>query len=127
MVLSADSIVVRGGATILEKPADDDDALKMLKSLNGDWHQVITAVAIFTATRPEPLQFHESTLVQFGKNSDALLSEYVATGEPRDKAGAYGIQGKGRLLVQRIEGCYYNTVGLPIFRVYHELRQIFNE
>lgn len=95
----------------------------MLQSLNNTRHQVITGVALFTDNH-DPVLLHEITQIQFGNNSYDLLQHYVDSGEPLDKAGAYGIQGKGRLLVKGIEGCYYNAVGLPIYRVYHALKSL---
>ena len=112
-----------GDGIILGKPADEDDAIRMLKSLSGRPHQVLTGVCIIS---PEGRMknFYEATEVYFHDLSEAEIRTYVATGEPLDKAGAYGIQGKGALLVKKIEGDYLNVVGLPLSRVVRELKNM---
>lgn len=110
-VLGADTIVVLD-ETILEKPVDDADALRMLRSLQGRAHTVYTAVCLIA----DGVEYHalDQTTVAFRAADDALLRGYVATGEPRDKAGAYGIQGWGAALVERIDGDFFGVMGLPV-------------
>jgi septum formation protein len=113
-VLGADTTVVVD-EHILEKPLDAADARRMLTLLAGRTHEVITGICLLT---PVGVTVdHEITLVKFAALSPAEIDEYVATGEPFDKAGAYGIQGRASAFVERIEGCYFNVVGLPVARV----------
>ncbi len=111
MIISADTVVALGN-TILGKPKDDDDAFNMLTSLSGKIHTVYTGVCIKTANSAEI--FHVATDVEFYKLTEKEIRDYIATKEPCDKAGAYGIQGKGSLLVKGIHGDYFNVVGLPL-------------
>ena len=114
IVLGADTVVATGDVA-LGKPADPDDARRMLRALSGKLHVVHTGVSL--ANGGEPLVTDVcSTDVTFRALSAAEIDEYVATGEPMDKAGAYGIQGRGALLVRTIRGCYFNVVGLPLSR-----------
>jgi len=117
-VIAADTIVVIDGE-ILGKPVDEADAARMLRQLSGREHTVITGVCIQKDTRQSA--FAEQTQVQFYPLSDDEIARYVATGEPMDKAGAYGIQGRGAVLVQGIVGDFYNVMGLPIARVVRAL------
>jgi septum formation protein len=110
-VLGADTIVVID-EEVLEKPADAADAVRMLGRLQGRRHDVITAVCLVADGRE--YQAQDITAVFFRPASEALLESYVATGEPMDKAGAYGIQGFGAALVERIEGDFFGVMGLPI-------------
>jgi len=119
-VLGADTIVVIGGR-VLEKPLDTDDAARMLRALSGRTHEVITGVCL-AAAGFERTQA-ESTRVTFAELSDQEIAGYVATGEPMDKAGAYAIQVIASRWAVRIEGCYFNVVGLPVPLVYGMLRQ----
>ncbi|MBE5915998.1 MAG: septum formation inhibitor Maf [Pseudobutyrivibrio ruminis] len=119
VVLAADTVVAYNGQ-ILGKPKGEADAFKMLKLLSGKAHQVFTGVTIVDEAG-ESNSFFESTDVLMYENSDELLKKYIATGEPMDKAGAYGIQGKGAVLVKEIKGDYNNVVGLPLSRVCKEL------
>jgi septum formation protein len=116
LVLGADTIVVREG-TILGKPVDAADACRMLRLLSGRWHEVMTGVALRQEKGGKKREAVEVTRVKFRDLGEEEIREYVATGEPLDKAGAYGIQGKGAVLVERIEGCYFNVVGLPLARL----------
>jgi septum formation protein len=117
-VLGADTTVVVDGE-LLGQPRDDDDARRMLKLLNGKWHEVLTGVALVRATQNTPaLVDHETTRVRFAEMSEEEIDWYVATGEPRGKAGAYGIQGPAALFVKEIAGDYFNIVGLPVRLVY---------
>lgn len=110
-VLGADTTVAIDNA-ILEKPLDADDAFRMLQRLAGKRHEVHTAVCL----RADGVEFEaqDATAVFFRPASDALLRAYVATGEPMDKAGAYGIQGYGAALIERIEGDFFGVMGLPV-------------
>lgn len=122
LVLGADTTVVVSGE-ILGQPVDDDDARRMLKLLNGQWHEVLTGVAavrIGGETRVD----YETTRVRFAEMSEREIDWYVATGEARGKAGAYGIQGAAGLFIEEIEGDYFNIVGLPIRLVYELTSQV---
>lgn len=111
LVLGADTTVVLRDE-VLEKPGDPADALRMLRKLQGRTHQVVTSVALVAGEAVD--QATDVTSVVFRRLSDELLEAYVATGEPMDKAGAYGIQGYGAALVERIEGDFFSVMGLPI-------------
>jgi septum formation protein len=121
MVLAADTIVVVD-EQILGKPADSADARRMLRLLSARSHQVITGVCLI-AERKE-LSQHESTTVTFSEMTEQEIEDYIATGEPMDKAGAYGIQGIASRWAMRLEGCYFNVVGLPVPLVYRMLREV---
>jgi septum formation protein len=110
-VLGADTTVTLDNH-LLGKPENPADAARMLRLLSGRTHRVITGVALVTANHVEVAA--EATAVQFLTLSDQDIAGYVATGEPMDKAGAYAIQGRAARWIPRIEGCYYNVVGLPI-------------
>ena len=110
-VLGADTTVTLDDA-ILGKPEDAADAARMLRLLSGRTHRVITGVALVTAESVEVAA--EATAVSFLTLSDQEIAAYVATGEPMDKAGAYAIQGRAARWIPRIEGCYFNVVGLPL-------------
>lgn len=110
-VLGADTIVVLDDC-ILEKPTDDADALRMLRALQGRTHTVITAVCL-VAHGAERHAIDE-TYVTFRSCTDDFLRDYIATGEPHDKAGAYGIQGWGAALVERVDGDFFGVMGLPV-------------
>lgn len=119
IVLGADTTVVIDGG-VLEKPADKDDARRMLRKLSGRTHEVLTGVCL-KGKDFEDVQV-ETTEVRFARLSDEEIEEYVASGEPMDKAGAYGIQGMASRFSERIDGDYFNIVGLPIPRVYRMLK-----
>ena len=120
VVLGADTIVV-ADEHLLEKPTDAEDAARMLRLLSGRAHQVITGVCLVSAgfARIEV----EITHVLFSSLADKEIADYVATSEPMDKAGAYAVQGVPSRWVERIDGCYFNVVGLPVPRVYRMLRK----
>ena len=118
-IIAADTVVAAEGQ-ILGKPQDEQDAADMLKMLSGKSHSVFTGVCIISPTG-EMKSFAEETTVEFYPLSDEEIDAYVASGEPMDKAGAYGIQDKGALLVKEIKGDYYNVMGLPVGRLYREL------
>ena len=111
LVIGADTVVVNDGA-ILGKPADAADAVRMLRMLSGKTHTVYTGVCLLSPGKTET--FFEQTQVTFYPLTQQEIEAYVATGEPMDKAGAYGIQGRGCTLVQGICGDYFNVVGLPV-------------
>lgn len=114
IIIAADTVVVLDGG-VLGKPADALEAFKMLATLSGTRHQVYTGVTVLK--EGERITEHEVTDVYFRPLEEAEIEAYIATGEPMDKAGAYGIQGYGALLVERIEGDYYNVMGLPVCRL----------
>jgi septum formation protein len=116
LVLGADTTVVIDDE-ILGQPEDDDDARRMLKLLNGKWHEVLTGVAAIRIGGETRVDY-ETTRVRFAEMSEREIDWYVATGEPRGKAGAYGIQGAAGLFIEEIEGDYFNIVGLPIRLIY---------
>lgn len=121
LVLGADTIVLVDG-DILEKPRDRADAAVMLSRLSGRRHVVITAIALVRGDRQVWLG-HERTAVDFLALSPAAIARYVETGEPMDKAGAYGIQGYGAMMVGGVEGCYFNVMGLPLALLGAALRE----
>ena len=121
VVLGADTVVVVDDH-LLEKPADRKDASRMLRLLSGRVHQVITGVCL-VADRYEQTEA-EITEVLFSPLSESEIAGYVETGEPMDKAGAYAIQGLASRWVERIDGCYFNVVGLPVPRVYRMMRAL---
>lgn len=123
VIVAADTIVAIDGK-ILGKPADEKDAFAMLKTLSGRVHEVFTGVCVVFANGQKE-QFFEETKVEFYELSDEEIADYIKTGEPMDKAGAYGIQGKGALLVKRIDGDYYNVMGLPVARLLRVLNAEF--
>ena len=122
IVLGADTVVACDGK-ILGKPADTEAAVAMLTMLQGRGHEVYTGVTILYEQNGErkTLTFHEKTTVHFYPMTDVQIREYVATGDPMDKAGSYGIQGFCARYIRGIEGDYNNVVGLPVGRVYQEL------
>ncbi len=113
IVIAADTIVALDNR-ILGKPADVRDAHRMLTQLSGRMHHVITGLTVMDAATGKTVTRTSNTKVWFRELSADEIAAYIATGEPLDKAGAYGIQEKGALLVSRIEGCYFNVVGLPL-------------
>ena len=122
IVLGADTTVTLDGH-ILAKPEDPADAIRMLRMLSGRTHRVITGVAVATADGTEVAA--EVTGVQFVTLREEEIADYVSTGEPMDKAGAYGIQGYAARWIPRIEGCYFNVVGLPVALVSNMLEVHF--
>jgi septum formation protein len=121
IVLAADTTVVVE-EHILEKPHDQADALRMLRLLSGQEHQVITGICLRT-TDAKVIDV-AVTKVRFLAMSEQELADYVASGEPMDKAGGYAIQGRASKFIDRIEGCYFNVVGLPISLVYAHLKKL---
>jgi septum formation protein len=129
VLLAADTIVWTEDGDVLGKPVDEKAACAMLQELSGRTHHVSTGVCLMhldpTAKALATRSFVETTRVSFFDLTDEEIRAYVASGEPMDKAGAYGIQGRGRLLVSGIEGDWANVVGLPVARVVRELEALF--
>lgn len=124
IVIGADTIVAKGD-TIMGKPKDEADAFRMLDMISDDCHQVYTGVTIIrTGEQAETLTFAEKTDVYLYPISEKDIRAYIESGDPMDKAGAYGIQGDFAVHVKGIQGDYYNVVGLPIGRVYQELQRM---
>ena len=121
VVIGADTVVLLDGE-VLGKPRDAEDAFAMLRGLSGRAHTVITGCCLIRGTLRRT--FSVTTRVEFYPLSDSEIAAYIATGEPFDKAGAYGIQGRGSLLVKGIEGDYFNVVGLPVAALSRELRDM---
>lgn len=121
IIIAADTVVALDGA-VLGKPADQLEAFKMLSTLSGCRHQVYTGVTVLRGE--ERYTVSEETTVSFRELTSEEIDRYIATGEPMDKAGAYGIQGYGALLVEGIQGDYYNVMGLPVCRLGCLLRQL---
>lgn len=130
LVIGCDTVVVRGEA-ILEKPITKDQAISMLTMLNGSTHRVLTAVTFLHQHAPHDQDpqvhsFVEETTVHFGTLTKEEIAAYVETGEPMDKAGAYGYQGLASCLVDRIDGDYYNVIGMPLRRFYKECLHVLS-
>lgn len=121
LVIAADTLVISDGH-IFGKPTSPDEAVAMLQQLSGKSHTVVTGVAVVNAATGEVLTGAEKTEVYFRPLTEEEIWAYVRSGEPLDKAGAYGIQGLGSLLVSRIEGCFFNVVGLPLAKLAEMLR-----
>jgi septum formation protein len=117
LVISADTVVVCNGQ-ILGKPTNYEDAYNKLKILSGKVHEVITAVCVVDAETGKYELQDETSKVYFRNISDEEIKAYIASGEPMDKAGAYAIQGMAAVFVEKIEGCYYNIVGMPVKNLY---------
>ena len=121
LILGADTTVVIADE-VAGKPVDDEDAVRMLRGLSGVWHEVLTAVTLLCGEDSRAAV--EVTRVKFAPLTDKEIRWYVASGEPRDKAGAYAIQGYAALFIERIEGSYSNVVGLPVRTVYELAREL---
>ena len=121
VVIAADTIVWHRGR-VFGKPHSEDEAARMLRELSGDRHEVYTGVAVIKDGRE--LLEAEHSFVRFRTLSDAEIAAYIATGEPMDKAGAYGIQGRASLFVEGIDGDYFNVVGLPLCRLGLMLKEL---
>jgi len=125
-ILGADTVVVLDG-DILEKPVDEADAVALLSRLSGRRHTVISAVALLGGPDgTAELVASEATEVDFLPLDPDAIARYVATGEPMDKAGAYGIQGYGALMVKGVTGCYFNVMGLPLALLGRQLRRVLD-
>jgi len=123
IVIAADTIVVCGGK-VLGKPKSEAEATQMLKLLSGRDHQVMTGVTVLRGNVCQT--FTEVTDLHFRELSDAEIARYVASKEPMDKAGAYGLQDKASVFVEKINGDYFNVVGLPVFRLFRLIKEHFN-
>lgn len=121
IIIAADTLVLLDGA-VLGKPEDEADAFKMLNLLSGNWHQVYTGLCVMSGTGEAVCDF-EMTDVKFRELELEEIEGYIETGEPFDKAGAYGIQERGALLVERISGDYFNVMGLPLSKLGLMLRR----
>jgi septum formation protein len=126
IIIGADTAVVVAGE-LLGKPSGVEDARRMLRLLSGRTHEVLTGVAVLRVPEGFSALHVETTRVAFLELSDSDIENYIATGEPFDKAGAYGIQGIGGKFVREIEGCYFNVMGLPLSRVWSLVRAIESE
>ncbi|MDE5576228.1 MAG: Maf family protein [Oscillospiraceae bacterium] len=118
IVIGSDTVVIVDGE-ILGKPSDEADAYRMLKKLSGKIHTVVTGVCISQGEKKK--SFSEATRVEFYPLSEEEIRDYIATGDPMDKAGAYGIQGEGCVLIKGIEGDFFTVMGLPAARLKREL------
>lgn len=116
LVIGADTIVVLN-STVMGKPQDEVHSFEMLKRLSGSWHDVYSGVCIIDTVSGKRAVGYESTAVKIKQLSDEDIKRYINTKEPLDKAGSYAIQGIGSLLVERINGCYFNVVGLPVSKL----------
>lgn len=123
LIVAADTVVDLDGVAY-NKPSDPDDAKRMLRELSGRTHMVHTAFALAVPARDDVVEHCESTFVTFFPLDEAQIEDYVASKEPMDKAGAYGIQGYGATLVERIEGDFYTVMGFPLARFVHTLRRL---
>ena len=123
IVIAADTVVVLDGL-ILGKPRTSDDARNMLAKLSGRTHSVVTGVTLVRLPDAERRRFIEATHVYFATLTDDELTRYLATEEPFDKAGSYAVQGRAGRYIPRIEGCYFNVVGLPLSRLCRELADL---
>ncbi len=126
VVIGADT-VVSYNRRVLGKPVDREDAKNMIRNFSGDTHAVYTGVTLFYVDengKESSFTFHEETLVDVAPMSEEEIESYVATGEPDDKAGGYGVQGQFAIFISGIKGDYYNVVGLPIARLYHEMQRL---
>lgn len=126
VVLAADTVVIVDG-DVLTKPRDDDEAMSFLRRLSGRTHTVVTGVAVERARAGIERAASERTDVTFRALDDEEIARYVATGEGRDKAGSYAAQGVGAGLIRRIDGCFYNVVGLPVAVTLDLLREVMHE
>lgn len=116
IIISADTVVVCRGE-VLGKPSGDEHAQEMLEKINGQQIQAITGITVMDVCSGEEITEYELTTVWMRKMPEQLIKDYINTGEPLGKAGAFAIQGKGAILVERIDGDFFNVVGLPLFRL----------
>jgi len=125
LVIGADTVVVYENE-ILTKPEDEEDAFRMLKKLSGKVHSVMTGITVMRTTDAKSETVFEETKVRFKEMTDEEIRSYIKTGEPNDKAGAYGIQGIGSMFIEKIDGDYFNVVGLPVCRLCDILKNEFD-
>ncbi|NLI58856.1 MAG: septum formation inhibitor Maf [Clostridium sp.] len=121
LVIGADTIVKK--ERILGKPQNSQEAFEMLKHIQGSWHKVLTGIAVIDAATMKGISDFEITDVKMKELTDSTIKAYIDTKEPLDKAGAYGIQGLGSIFVEKINGCYFNVVGLPLAKLDTLLRK----
>lgn len=126
LIIAADTVVYSDGI-ILGKPKDKEDAFRILKGLSGKTHEVYTGVCVMRLSDGYAVSESVKTSVVFKDLPDSMIKKYIETGEPMDKAGAYGIQGKGAVLVKEINGDYFNVVGLPVSTLYDMLVSEFGD
>ena len=126
LIIGADTIVVLGDQ-ILGKPKDSKQATEILGQLSGRTHIVFTGFAIVDKPSGQTVNEFERTLVSFCELGDAQIEDYVKSGSPLDKAGGYGIQDQGALFVEKIDGCFYNVMGLPVTKLYRALTKLVND
>ncbi|MBR3243540.1 MAG: septum formation inhibitor Maf [Parasporobacterium sp.] len=122
LVIGSDTIVYLNG-TVLGKPRDEKDAFRMLSELSGNTHSVFTGVTLFDTAAGRKETFFEETKVTFYDVTEKEIADYIKTGDPLDKAGSYGIQGRGAFLVKRIEGDFFTVVGLPVAHLIRTLKE----
>jgi len=122
LCIGADTVVIQDGVA-LGKPGSDDEAQRFLRLLSGRTHTVVTGLALRRLSDGLELTASEKTKVRFCNLTDDEITRYVNSGEGRDKAGSYGVQGFGAALVESIDGCYYNVVGLPVALLFHLLKK----
>ena len=120
IVIAADTVVFQDGK-VLEKPKNEEDAFSMLSSLSGNTHKVYSGICLINTYDDTVVTDCDCTEVKFSELNPRQIRNYINSGEPMDKAGAYGIQGLGGDFVERIEGCYYNVMGLPLNKLYKAL------
>lgn len=123
IIIGCDTIVAFNGK-VLGKPKDKEDAFKMLSELSDAEHEVYSGIALVNTKSKRVITDFVCTKVKFSALSDEQIKRYINTEEPMDKAGAYGIQGIGGIFVEKIHGCYYNVVGLPLNKLYYMLREM---
>lgn len=123
IVIGCDTVVALSGK-VLGKPKNEKQAFHMLKSLSGKWHEVYSGITIVSTQEGKILSDYVCTKVKFSDITDEDIHKYISTKEPMDKAGAYGIQGIAGVFVERIDGCYYNVVGLPLNKLNSMLRDM---
>ena len=126
VIIGADTVVTVDDH-MLGKPDDPKDAVRMLTLLSGRWHKVITGLCLLETAHQQSFCQVCTTEVQFAVLSEEEIKSYIVTGEPMDKAGAYGIQERGALFIRQIHGCYFNVVGFPVRLFYEMWRQIHAE
>ncbi len=122
IVIGIDTFVYFDGK-VIGKPKDKEDAMKILKNFSGKTHLVYSGIAIIDSATKKTIKDYEVTKVKFRKLSDDEIKKYVESGEPLNKAGAYGAQGKGGILAERFEGCYYNVEGFPTSKILNNLKK----
>ena len=126
VIIGADTLVSLDGK-LLGKPTDDEDATMMLTQLSNTSHEVVTGVALVDALTRHTITWAETTQVYFRELHPTEIADYIATGEAADKAGAYGIQERGAAFVRRVEGCYFNVVGLPLASLVERLSNFLSD